>query len=164
MVVARSRRSLFGINAQAFHATNVLLHAANTALLFGLLLRLTGALWCSALTAAFFGVHPAHVEAVAWATSRKDVLSTLFWLLATAAYAWYAERPGGGRYLLLTLLFILGLLAKSMPVTLPCTLLLLDYWPLRRWPNVAQDPSRYRPSSLRRLVLEKLPLMASRFP
>jgi tetratricopeptide (TPR) repeat protein len=146
---------LFGPYAAAFHRTNLLLHAANTVLLFALLRRLTGALWRSAAVAALFGLHPAHVEAVAWVTARKDVLSTLCWLLTTAAYAWYAERPGLRRYLLVVALFALGLTAKPMLVTLPATLLLLDYWPLRRWPA---GTTRYAPASPRRLLAEKLPL------
>jgi tetratricopeptide (TPR) repeat protein len=144
---------LFGTPAAGYHRTNVLLHAANTVLLFWLLKRLTGAVWPSAAVAAFFGLHPAHVEAVAWVTARKDVLSTHFWLLATIAYTWYVERPGVGRYLLLLLFFALGLMAKPMLVTLPAVLLLLDYWPLAR-----------RQNSLRRLLLEKLPLMALVIP
>lgn len=140
---------LFGTGAAGFHRTNVLLHVANTVLLFWLLLHMTGALWCSAAVAALFGLHPAHVEAVAWVTSRKDVLSTLFWLLAVVAYVGYARRPAVGRYLLVVVPFVLGLMAKPMLVTLPATLLLLDYWPLRRWPAVR----------LRWLLLEKLPLM-----
>jgi tetratricopeptide (TPR) repeat protein len=157
---------LFGTSATGCHRTNTLLHAANTALLFGLLLRLTGALWRSAAVAALFGLHPTHVESVAWVTERKDVLSTLFWLLTTAAYAWYARRPAAGRYLLVLVPFALGLMSKPMLVTLPATLLLLDYWPLRRWPpeegRPAEQPPRpaYAPASLRRLVIEKLPLFA----
>jgi tetratricopeptide (TPR) repeat protein len=149
---------LYGLSSAGFHFTNVVLHAANTLLLFWLLQRLTGAVWCSAAVAAFFGIHPAHVESVAWVTERKDVLSTLFWLLTLAAYAWYAERPGWGRYLPVALALLLGLMAKPMVVTLPAVLLLLDVWPLRRWPPDQAEPSRYAPASARRLLLEKLPL------
>jgi tetratricopeptide (TPR) repeat protein len=155
---------LFGISAPAFHRTNVLLHAVNTVLLFWLLQWLTGALWRSAVVAAIFGLHPAHVEAVAWITARKDVLSTLFWLLTTAAYAWYAERPGVCRYLLVVLLFALGLTAKSMLVTLPATLLLLDYWPLGRWPAEPDASSRYARSTWRWLLVEKAPLFVLVIP
>jgi tetratricopeptide (TPR) repeat protein len=150
---------LYGLSSAGFHFTNVLLHAANTVLLFWLLQRMTGAVWCSAAVAAFFGVHPAHVESVAWVTERKDVLSTLFWLLTMAAYAWYAERPGWGRYLLVLLALALGLMAKPMLVTLPAVLLLLDVWPLRRWPHDKAVPTRYAPASFGRLLLEKLPLV-----
>jgi tetratricopeptide (TPR) repeat protein len=149
---------LYGLWAPGFHLTNVLFHAANTLVLFLLLQRLTGAVWCSAAAAAFFGVHPAHVESVAWVTERKDVLSTLFWLLTMAAYAWYAARPGFVRYLLVVLGLGLGLLAKPMVVTLPAVLLLLDVWPLRRWPEDKQAVSSFAPASWRRLLLEKVPL------
>jgi tetratricopeptide (TPR) repeat protein len=146
-----------GVDPRAFHLVNALLHAANSVLLFLVLRRMTGAEWCSAAVAAFFALHPAHVESVAWITERKDVLSALFWMLTTLAYVWYAERPGVGRYLLMLLTFALGLTAKPMLVTLPATLLLFDYWPLRRWGN---GGSRFARASLGRLVLEKLPLFA----
>lgn len=149
---------LYGLSSAGFHFTNVVLHALNTVLLFALLRRLTGAVWCSAAVAAFFGIHPAHVESVAWVTERKDVLSTLFWLLTMAAYAWYAARPSLGRYLLTVLALILGLMAKPMLVTLPAVLLLLDVWPLRRWPHEAAASSPFAPASGRRLLWEKLPL------
>jgi tetratricopeptide (TPR) repeat protein len=149
---------LFGTSAPVYHRTNVVLHAVNTLLLFWLLQRLTGAMWCSALVAALFGLHPTHVESVAWISERKDVLSALFWLLTMAAYAWYAERPSMGRYVLVVLAFVLGLMAKPMLVTLPTVLLLLDYWPLRRWPAEQPHATRYAPASWHWLVVEKLPL------
>jgi hypothetical protein len=118
---------LQGPEPEGFHRTNLLLHAANAVLLLLLLLRLTGRLGRSALVAAFFALHPLHVESVAWAAERKDVLSTLFWLLTLWAYVGWVARPGWPRYLLLLVLFALGLMAKPMLVTLPCALLLLDY-------------------------------------
>ncbi|MFL6195873.1 MAG: hypothetical protein ACJ75H_16965 [Thermoanaerobaculia bacterium] len=140
---------LFGLNPAGHHATSLLLHTANTVLLFLVLLGMTGAAWRSALVAALFAVHPTHVESVAWIAERKDVLSGLFWILALGAWAFYARRPSPGRYLLVALLMILGLMSKPMGVTLPFVLLLLDVWPLERlslgW---------------RRLVIEKLPLLA----
>jgi tetratricopeptide (TPR) repeat protein len=143
--------SLFGgRNAGAFHRTNVLLHASNAVLLFWVLARMTGAAWRSAVAAGLFALHPLHVESVAWVAERKDVLSTLFWVLTLAAYLRYARRPGLGSYLLVALCLGLGLMAKPMLVTLPCVLLLLDYWPLRRWGTVP----------FRRLLLEKVPLFA----
>jgi tetratricopeptide (TPR) repeat protein len=152
---------LYGLSARGFHFTNVLLHALNTVLLFWLLRRMTGAVWCSAAVAAFFALHPTHVESVAWVAERKDVLSALFWLLTIAAYVWYAERPGWRRYPLVLLTFALALMAKPMVVTLPCVLLLLDYWPLRRWqPAGDAVPTRYARASVARLVVEKLPLFA----
>jgi protein O-mannosyl-transferase len=155
---------LFGVNAAAIHRTNVLLHVGNTVLLFWLLKRMTGAVWRSAAVAAIFGLHPVHVEAVAWVTARKDVLSMFFWLLATVAYAWYAEQPRLRRYLLVVGLFAMGLMAKPMLVTLPATLILLDFWPLRRWPANPANPTRYAPASLRWLLVEKLPLCALMIP
>jgi tetratricopeptide (TPR) repeat protein len=151
---------LYGMAAWGYHLTNLLLHAANVLLLFLALRRLTGAVWRSALVAALFAVHPLHVESVAWVSERKDVLSGLFWMLTLLAYAGYAERPGWRRYLLVLLAFALGLMAKPMLVTLPCVLLLLDYWPLRRWRPAAEVPSHVPPASPLRLVLEKLPLFA----
>jgi len=123
---------LFGLQAGTHHLTNLLLHIANTLLLFVVLKRMTGAMWASAFVAAVFGLHPLHVESVAWLAERKDVLSTFFWLLTMWAYAYYAERPKVSRYLLALVLFVLGIMAKPMLVTLPFVLLLLDYWPLER--------------------------------
>ena len=142
---------LFGLDAGGHHWTSVLLHAANSVLLLLALLALTGALWPSAVVAAFFAVHPSHVESVAWIAERKDVLSGTFWMLTLLAYAHYARRPSVARYALVALALALGLMAKSMLVTLPCVLLLLDHWPLGR---------RREGASLGRLVLEKLPLFA----
>lgn len=128
-------REIFGMQPWGFHATNLLLHAANTVLLYLVLRWTTGDLWPAAAVAAFFALHPIHVESVAWVTERKDVLSTLFWLLTMLAYAWYAARPDVGRYLVVFVCLTLGLMCKPMLVTVPCVLLLLDYWPLRRWPH-----------------------------
>ena len=112
------------------HAVNVLLHAANSILLFLLLVRMTAATWRSALVAALFALHPLHVESVAWVAERKDVLCTLFAMLAMLAYVRYVARPLVMRYMLVVALFALGLMSKPMLVTLPFVLLLLDYWPL----------------------------------
>jgi len=136
---------LFGADPAGHHATSVVLHAADTALVLVLLDAMTGAPWRSALVAALFGLHPTHVESVAWVAERKDVLSTLFWLLTTLAYVAWCRRPTAGRYALLALGLALGLAAKPMLVTLPATLVLLDYWPLGRlrtradlWPRVRE--------------------------
>jgi Flp pilus assembly protein TadD len=131
---------LYGAYPGGHHATAVALHAANTVLLFLVLQTTTGALWPSAVAAALFGLHPLRVESVAWISERKDVLSTLFWLLATAAYVGWVRRPSRGRWLAVVAAFGLGLLAKPMLMTLPCTLLLLDLWPLRRlsWATVRE--------------------------
>jgi tetratricopeptide (TPR) repeat protein len=123
---------LFGLDAGWHHLVNLLFHIANTLLLFTVLRRMTGAFWQSAFVAALFAVHPLHVESVAWISERKDVLSTLFWLLTMAAYFRYVKKPSVGWYLSALLLFALGLMSKPMLVTLPFVLLLLDYWPLNR--------------------------------
>jgi len=123
---------LYGLNPKGHHLANVVLHLLNTLLLFLVLQRMTGGLWRSGLVAALFALHPLHVESVAWVAERKDVLSTLFWILTLWAYLGYVKRPGVKRYLLTLVPFALGLMAKPMLVTLPFVMLLLDYWPLER--------------------------------
>jgi protein O-mannosyl-transferase len=132
--------------AGGFHLTNLLLHTASTLLLFLALVRMTGLVWRSGVVAALFALHPLSVESVAWVAERKGVLSTFFWMLTLAAYVYYVERPGIRRYLLVLLALVAGLMAKPMLVTLPCVLLLLDYWPLRR---VGQDADPFGQRSLR---------------
>lgn len=158
---------VYGHHAGGYKVTNLVFHLANTLLLFMLLNRMTGTTWRSAFVAALFALHPLHVESVAWVTERKDVLSTLFWLLTMGAYLSYAERPGGKRYLLVVLLLTLGLMAKPMLVTLPFALLLLDYWPLRRLQipgtlSASGPPSPHPlgPVPWPSLVKEKIPLVA----
>jgi Tfp pilus assembly protein PilF len=124
----------FGSNPHRHHMVNLLFHVANTLLLFLVLYRMTGALWKCAFVAAAFALHPLHVESVAWVSERKDVLSTFFWMLTTAAYVRYVELQRLRAYLIVLAFFALGLMAKPMLVTLPFTLLLLDYWPLQRIP------------------------------
>jgi Flp pilus assembly protein TadD len=123
---------LFGLASGWHHFTNVWIHALSTLLWFAVLKRITGARSKSALVAFLFGLHPLHVESVAWVCERKDVLSALFWVLTLWAYAGYVGRPGRGRYILTLFLFCLGLMAKPMLVSLPIVLLLLDRWPFRR--------------------------------
>jgi tetratricopeptide (TPR) repeat protein len=124
--------SLFGLNPRGHHATSLLIHTLNVMVLFLWLRSMTGAIWKSALVAALFAVHPLGLESVAWIAERKNVLSTLFLLLTLWAYVGYTRKPGVPRYLLVTFLFVLGLMSKPMLVTLPFVLLLLDYWPLGR--------------------------------
>jgi tetratricopeptide (TPR) repeat protein len=173
---------LFGLNAGAQHYVNVLFHTANVVLLLLLLFRLTGALWPSAFVAALFAWHPLHVESVAWISERKDVLSTFFALLTLLAYTRYAQCVTRGVcqvtqtnstlspvtrlpaealakaghpsrfYWLALFFFTLGLMSKPMLVTLPFVMLLLDYWPLQRFP-----PSAFRLPLFLRLALEKWP-------
>jgi Tfp pilus assembly protein PilF len=139
---------LFGLNPKWHHLVNLLFHAANTMLLFWVLKDMTGALWRSAFVAAAFALHPLHVESVAWVSERKDVLSTMFWLLTMAAYTRYTRFGGAKWYMVALLLFALGLMAKPMLVTLPFLLLLLDYWPLNRLRNKRD---------IKNPALEKLP-------
>ncbi len=123
---------LFGLKPGLHHLVNLLFHIANTALLFIVLRQMTTAIWQSAFVAALFALHPLHIEPVAWISSRKDVLSTLFFLLTIGAYSRYVKSPTAGSYILTLVFFALGLMAKPMLVTLPFVLLLLDYWPLKR--------------------------------
>ena len=143
--------SLFAPNPQGHHATSLILHAASSVLLFLILNRITGSRWRSAFVAALFAVHPLHVESVAWIAERKDVLSTFFLMLTLGAYVRYVERPGARRYAAVVLLFALGLMSKPMLVTLPFTLLLLDYWPLERFGDK---------TPVWKLIVEKTPLFA----
>ena len=122
----------FGLRSGAHHAVNVALHLLSTLLLFLWLRHATGARWPAALVALLFGLHPLHVESVAWASERKDVLSGVFWMLTFSGYVYYVRQPGWRRYLLVLLPFALGLMSKPMIVTLPFVLLLLDVWPLER--------------------------------
>ncbi|MGA8877077.1 MAG: tetratricopeptide repeat protein [Candidatus Korobacteraceae bacterium] len=122
----------FYLDPAGHHGTNVVLHVVNVLLLFWVLRSATGFVGRSAMVAALFALHPINVESVAWVAERKNLLSMLFFLLALAAYRWYAERPHLGRYLLCALLFLLGLMSKPQVITLPFVLLLWDYWPLER--------------------------------
>ena len=127
---------LFGLNPHLHHLTNLLFHIANTMLLFFVFNRMTKAPCKSAFVAALFAIHPLHVESVVWVAERKDVLSTFFWMLTMAAYIYYVERPSFYRYGAVVIFFALGLMSKPMLVTLPFALLLTDYWPLKRMPEV----------------------------
>jgi protein O-mannosyl-transferase len=152
---------IFGLKPAGPHYINVILHAANGALLFLILLSATGFVWRSLAVAALFSLHPINVESVAWIAERKNVLSTLFFLLALAGYGWYARRPGIGRYLAVTLAYALGLMTKPQVIAFPCALLLLDYWPLNRV-GAAEDegglgtPTGRQPS-IASLLWEKAP-------
>ena len=186
---------LFGLRPGGYHLTSLLLHAANTVLLFVLFRRMTGATWRSALVAALFGLHPLHVEPVAWAADRKDLLCALFWMLALLMYVRYAQTAEGRRknaecriqneasrithqasrithhasrithhpsryYVLALLFFACGLMSKTMVVTLPLILLLLDYWPLGR---LSFPPLHHSTTPPLRLIWEKLPFLAAAF-
>ena len=157
----------FGTNASRHLLVNVLIHVANTLLVFWFLLRTTHARWPSALVAALFALHPLHVESVAWASERKDTLSTFFGLLSLIAYSRYAEAPAISRYMWTAITLALGLLSKPMLVTWPFVMLLLDYWPLGRFQRseVSGQRSAVRlpAGALAKaggLVVEKIPLFA----
>ena len=170
---------LYGPNAGGHHFTNVLLHVATTILLFLALRDLTGAFWRAAFVAAVFGIHPLRVESVAWVVERKDVLSGLFFMLTLLAWARHAKKisPLENRetddnifsalafrrwtsgYILALIFFALGLMSKSMLVTLPLVLLLLDYWPLQRWPMNEPWFSRRQIKMALALMLEKIPFL-----
>lgn len=149
---------LFGLRPGWHHLVGVLLHAANSVLLYLVLKQMTQATGRSLLAAALFALHPLHVESVAWAAERKDVLSTLFWLLTMAAYLRYVRRPGWRTYGVVLAGFTLGLLSKPMVVTLPAVLLLLDFWPLGRFATDAPGSDTTYGKRLAHLVLEKVPL------
>ncbi|MGH0029150.1 MAG: tetratricopeptide repeat protein [Myxococcota bacterium] len=149
--------ALHGREAAGYLATNVVLHVLASALLFTALLRMTRAFYCSAFTALFFLVHPLHVESVAWASERKDVLSAVFFMLVLHAHARFAESPSRGRAAAVAVFLLLGLLSKPMLVTAPFVLLLLDLWPLDRLRR-AGDERLVDPALLRARIVEKWPL------
>jgi tetratricopeptide (TPR) repeat protein len=165
---------LYGRNAGWHHLTNVLLHGATVVLLFLVLRQMSAAVWPSAVAAALFAIHPLRAESVVWVTERKDVLSGLFFTLILAAYVSYAHRGSIWRYLLVMVLFAIGLLSKPVLVTVPFLLLLLDYWPLGRirqedgadvpvcrddCDNSGRQESLPRRLPLWRLIVEKIPLL-----
>ena len=149
---------LHGLAAGRHLLTNVFIHICNALLLFYLLRRMTGARWPSVLVALLFALHPLNVEAVAWVTERKSVLSTFFWMLSLLVYHIYTTRPGPGRYLLVLSSFSLGLMAKPMLVTLPLVFLLLDYWPLGRLRPEKTGGQRLV-SRILHLTVEKIPFL-----
>jgi len=155
---------LYGLDPSGHHWTNVEFHIANTLLLFIILFKMTGAIWQSAFVAALFALHPLHVESVAWISERKDVLSTFFGMLCIAAYCRYVKISSNISYLLVILFFSLGLLAKPMLVTFPFVLLLLDFWPLKRFQFQhdfhlkSKKPAADAIRRYYRIILEKVPL------
>lgn len=147
---------LFGLNPGAHHRTNILIHVVNTVILLGLLFRMTGAPWKSAFVAGLFALHPLHVESVAWISERKDVLSTCFGFLAVYFYIPYARQKNGLSYVLSMACFVLSIMAKPMMVTLPFLLLLFDFWPLARVPQLLPR-TEGNGRKLAGLVVEKIP-------
>jgi Tfp pilus assembly protein PilF len=152
----------FKLNPTGHHLTSVFLHVVNVALIFLLLYSLTSYLWRSALVAALFALHPLNVESVAWISERKNLLCTLFMILALWAYRSYVKKPGFWRNLVVAFFFALALMAKPMVVTFPFLLLLLDYWPLRRiaGPGSSEQSGLPSPVKFRKLVFEKALLFA----
>ena len=150
---------LFDLKPSYYHLANLLLHIANTLLLFTVFKRMTGAMWSGAFVAALFALHPLHVQSVAWVAERKDVLSTFFWMLTMLCYTRYVRYPSITSYLLTLLMFTLGLMSKPMLVTLPFVLLLLDYWPLNRIEHISLIEPSCR-QTIFRLVREKIPFFA----
>ncbi len=160
---------VFGLNPGGHHFTSLLLHSINTVMFFYLFKRMTGAFLPSLLLAAVFAFHPLHVEPVAWASSRKDVLSTFFWILTMWSYIYYTKQGGIKRYLLVLLTFSMGLMAKPMLVTLPFVLILMDYWPICRL-DIGQssnkldsqaieiNPTYHFSTHFLKLIAEKIPL------
>ena len=153
---------LFGLNPGGHHFVSMMFHIICSMLLFLTLNLMTGSIWKSFFAASMFAVHPLNVDTVAWAAERKNLLSTLFWMLTVLSYIYYASRPNFIKYLLVIIVFLLGILSKPMLVTLPCALLLLDYWPLRRFQwasfNVKSLP-QFHQSPTVVLIAEKLPLL-----
>ncbi len=152
---------LFGMKPGMHHLVNVFIHIANTLLLFYILNKMTCALWKSAIITAFFAIHPIHVESVAWASERKDVLGAFFWMLTIGGYTRYVKRQNLANLLVSLLFFILGLMAKPMLVTLPFVLFLIDYWPLNRFRLKSLNKpgkTNENPFNLG-LVLEKIPFL-----
>ena len=157
---------LYGSSSKNHHLINVFFHITNAVLLFIVLLRMTGALWQSGFVACMFALHPMNVESVAWLMERNMLLCTLFWLLTMLVYIHYTEKPSIRRYSLVILFFTLGLMSKSMIVTLPFVLLMMDYWPLKRLKvNQKKYNDKFemdfviKRSEVLRLVLEKIPLL-----
>jgi uncharacterized membrane protein YqjE len=149
---------IYGLNPSMHHTTSLILHIINCLLLFLVFKGMTGAVWKSTFIAALFALHPINVESVAWVAERKNVLSTLFWMLTLLTYGYYSLQPGFYRYFLTLFCFLLGILAKPMLVTLPFVLLLFDYWPLERLRSSSPtNTGRYKKASLLHLILEKFP-------
>jgi Tfp pilus assembly protein PilF len=143
---------LYGLNAGGYHLTNLVLHLLSALLLLWLLTRMTQAIGPSAFAAALFALHPMHTESVAWIAERKDVLSAFFWILTLCLYVWYIRKQVLGRYLAVLLCFACALMSKPMAVTLPVIMILMDYWPLKRF-----EPQQGKINLLLEQLKEKTP-------
>jgi protein O-mannosyl-transferase len=155
---------IFGLNAGRHHLTSVGFHILNSILLLVWLNTMTGEFWKSSFVAILFALHPLHVESVAWIAERKDVLSTFFCFLALLSYTHYCQKKNRQQYLLSLFFFICALMAKPMVVTLPFVFLILDYWPLKRFPEVfSKNISVYDKRVLGHLLVEKIPFLMLSF-
>ncbi len=150
---------LFGADASGHHLISLFFHIITVILLFLFLNKTTHTIWPSAFVAACFALHPLRVESVAWAAERKDVLSMLFAMATLYTYAFYAENRKISKYLLCLFWFVMALMSKPMMVTLPCVLLLLDYWPLQRWQSASSDSTDIRRTFTGRILREKIPFL-----
>jgi hypothetical protein len=140
---------IYGMNPGGYHITNVIIHICNTLILFVILYQITQKKWQSFFVAALFSCHPIHVESIAWISERKDVLSTFFLMLFLFSYVQYTKKENIVRYLIAMFFFLLGLMSKPMLVTVPITIILLDYWPLYR----------FEKNSILKIFLEKIPFL-----
>jgi tetratricopeptide (TPR) repeat protein len=157
---------LFGQNPRSFHLISLILHLANSILLFYTLKKMTGAHWKSFIVAILFAIHPINVESVVWIAEVNNVLSGLFFMLTLITYHIYTQKPDYKRYLLVILIFELGLLSKQVLMTQPFILLLLDFWPLQRIQIEKlknNNVIRLVGVPIKRLILEKIPLLILSF-
>ena len=151
---------LFGTNASFYHLVSLLLHIGAALFLFLFLSKATKRLWPSAFVAALFALHPLRVESVAWASEHKDVLSMFFGMATLYAYAQYVEKSRLSKYCICLILFTLSIMSKPTLLTLPCVLLLLDYWPFERWRIIEEKidaPAKSRSQVIAHLLWEKAP-------
>lgn len=146
---------IYGLNAGKYHLTNILIHIANSSLVFLLLLRLTSRYGASLMVTILFAIHPMHIEPVAWISGRKELISTFFGILAVWAYLHYLKKPSWLRYGLVSLGLLLGLMGKALLITFPFALLLLDYWPLKRFDKSLEEGFKPFLLKIKDLFLEK---------
>jgi protein O-mannosyl-transferase len=159
---------LFGVDPHMHHMSNLFFHTLNTLLLFLVFFLMTGELWKCFFLATLFALHPINIESVAWIAERKNLLFTTFWMITMLAYVFYARRPSLSRYLLVLFALFWGLMTKPYIAVLPCALLLMDYWPLKRikWTDntntdnhgISAPNTIFPKASPTKLILEKTPL------
>jgi protein O-mannosyl-transferase len=150
---------IFGPKPGPIHFENAVIHGLNTAGWYLLLASMTGRRGRSAAVAALFGLHPMHVESVAWISERKDVLSVFMLIVSLGAYCRYARSNRPLPYVTSLAAYLLGLMCKPLVITQPCLMLLLDFWPLRRWSPGADTSASTKAIRPSRLVVEKIPFL-----